>query len=175
MYKDTFQGYFLCVYVWSVKIDQGQSRKMTLTFWDRSVSLYFRPPGFLLSFKMTCIPNLKIHTKLYSFKLSWRMVSFTAANTKRMFSVSENNKKNRFYSTIHVFHCITYSKCYGSQFLKKYTKIKTNNQKPKKLLYYSLSRVFILRITISGRKECADKLAINSSLSLLPVAQVKWE
>lgn len=94
------------------------------------------------------------------------MVSFTAANTKRMFSVSENNKKNRFYSTIHVFHCITYSKCYVSQFLKKYTKIKTNNQKPKKLLYYSLSRVFILRITISGRKECADKLAINSSLSL---------
>ena len=29
------------------------------------------------------------YTKLYSFKLSWRIVSFTAANTNRIFSVSE--------------------------------------------------------------------------------------
>ena len=29
------------------------------------------------------------YTRLYSFKFNWRIVSFTAAKTKRMFSVSE--------------------------------------------------------------------------------------
>jgi len=37
-----------------------------------------------------------LHTKLYSFKLSCNIVSFTAANTKRIFSVSESGEtKNR--------------------------------------------------------------------------------
>ena len=34
-------------------------------------------------------------TRLYSFRLSWRIVSLTAAKTKRMFSVSEMDKKER--------------------------------------------------------------------------------
>ena len=33
------------------------------------------------------------YTRLYSFKLSWRIVSFTAAKTNRIFSVSENKFK----------------------------------------------------------------------------------
>ena len=38
------------------------------------------------------------HTRLYSFRFSCSMVSFTAANTKRMFSVSATtNKTARFY------------------------------------------------------------------------------
>lgn len=35
-----------------------------------------------------CASHLSPHTRLYSLRLSCRMVSLTAANTKRMFSVS---------------------------------------------------------------------------------------
>ena len=36
------------------------------------------------------------HTRLYSFRFSCRMVSFTAANTKRMFSVSATTQNGSF-------------------------------------------------------------------------------
>lgn len=36
--------------------------------------------------------NCMDHTKLYSFRFNCRMVSFTAANTNRMFSVSVIHK-----------------------------------------------------------------------------------
>ena len=39
----------------------------------------------------------RTQTRLYSFKLSCRMVSFTAANTNRMFSVSVKRKENYMY------------------------------------------------------------------------------
>ena len=42
----------------------------------------------------------EIHTKLYSRKLSCKIVSLTAANTKRMFSVSAKQAKNKFYLKI---------------------------------------------------------------------------
>ena len=37
------------------------------------------------------------YTRLYSFKFNWRIVSFTAAKTKRMFSVSEKKKIFQHY------------------------------------------------------------------------------
>ena len=39
---------------------------------------------------------LSHYTKLYSFRLSCNIVSFTAANTNRMFSVSETAMRNYF-------------------------------------------------------------------------------
>lgn len=91
MYKDTFQGlfFFVCVYVCMVSQNwPGSKWKMTLTYWDRSVKLTFRPPGFFL-FCLHDVHPYGNHTRLYSFKLSCKMVSLTAANTKRIFSVSE--------------------------------------------------------------------------------------
>lgn len=90
MYKDTFQGlfFFVCVYVCMVSQNwPGSKWKMTLTYWDRSVKLTFRPPGFFL-FCLHDVHPYGNHTRLYSFKLSCKMVSLTAANTKRIFSVS---------------------------------------------------------------------------------------
>lgn len=47
------------------------------------------PAGLLLALSLLPLFSfLLFHTKLYSLRLSCRMVSLTAAKTKRMFSVS---------------------------------------------------------------------------------------
>lgn len=57
-------------------------------FFSLSLSLSLSPSLSLLSFLFTNGASPRGQTRLYSFRLSCRMVSFTAAKTKRMFSVS---------------------------------------------------------------------------------------
>lgn len=96
MYKDTFQGLFFCVCV----CVYGQSKltrvkvKNDLDLLRSKRQLTFRPPGFFCFCLHDVHPHSN-HTRLYSFKLSCKMVSLTAANTKRILSVSEKYNDNK--------------------------------------------------------------------------------
>lgn len=101
------QGHFsrfiflcVCMCVWSVKIDQGQSEK-----WPWPIEIEASVNLSTSRFFCFCLHDVhphSNHTRLYSFKLSCKMVSLTAANTKRILSVSEkyhNNKITQSYQS----------------------------------------------------------------------------
>lgn len=57
-----------------------------------------------------------VHTKLYSFRFDCNIVSFTAAKTNRIFSVSKEKKTIR----INIFNSIFYVNVHAKQIIKNY-------------------------------------------------------